>query len=123
MLQELVDNRLLDYVAMDIKTYAERYDTLCREKIEMDDILASVHIILSANTSYEFRTTCAKPFVCKDNIEDMAEMIRGAKLYYLQKCTEQKKTNENAHYRALDDQELTVLKFMAAPYVEMCAIR
>ena len=123
MLQELVDNRLLDYVAMDIKTYAEQYDRLCREKIEMDDIFLSVHIILSADMPYEFRTTCAKPFVCKDNIEDMVKMIRGAKLYYLQKCTEQKKAHESPHYQALDDQELTELKFMAAPYVEMCAIR
>ena len=123
MLQELIDNRLLDYVAMDIKTYAEQYDSLGREKIEMDDILASVHIILSVNMPYEFRTTCAKPFVCRDNIEDMAKMIKGAKLYYLQKCTEQKKIHENAHYQALDDQELAELKFKAAPYVEMCAIR
>ena len=123
MLQELIDNSLLDYVAMDIKTYAEQYNKLCREKIEMDDILASVNIILSANIPYEFRTTCVKPFVCRDNIEDVAKMIRGAKLYYLQKCTEQKNSNEKVFYQALDDEELTELKFKAAPYVEMCDIR
>ena len=114
---------LLDYVAMDIKTDAEQYDKLCREKIEMDDILASVNIILSANMPYEFRTTCVKPFVCRDNIEDVAKMISGAKLYYLQKCTEQKNANEKDFYQASDDEELTELKFKAAPYVEMCAIR
>ena len=123
MLQELIDNHLVDYVAMDIKTYAEQYDALCTELIEMDDILACVHIILSVNIPYEFRTTCAKPFVCRDNIEDLAKMIRGAKLYYLQKCNEQKKTHENAYYQALDDQDLTELKFKATPYVEKCAIR
>jgi pyruvate formate lyase activating enzyme len=123
MLQELIDNSLLDYVAMDIKTYAEQYNKLCREKFEMDDILASVNIILSANIPYEFRTTCVKPFVCRDNIEDVAKMIRGAKLYYLQKCIEQKNTNEKVFYQALDDEELTELKFKAAPYVEMCDIR
>jgi pyruvate formate lyase activating enzyme len=123
ILQELIDNSLLDYVAMDIKTYAEQYDKLCREKIEMDYILASVNIILSANIPYEFRTTCVKPFVCRDHIEDVAKMISGAKLYYLQKCTEQKNANEKYFYQALDDEELTELKFKAAPYVEMCAIR
>ncbi len=123
MLQELIDNRFLDYVAMDIKTYAEQYDKLGREKIEMDDILASVNIILSANIPYEFRTTCVKPFVCRDNIEEVAKMIRGAQLYYLQKCTEQKNTNGKDFYQALDDEELAELKFKAAPYVERCEIR
>jgi pyruvate formate lyase activating enzyme len=123
MLQELIDAALVDYVAMDIKTDAEQYDKLCREKIEMDDILASVDIILSAGMPYEFRTTCVKPFVCRDNIEDLAKMIRGAKVYYLQKCTEQKNTNAKRFYRAIDDEELAELEFRAAPFVDMCAIR
>jgi len=123
MLQELIDNRLLDYVAMDIKTDAEQYAKLGREKIVIDDIFASVNIILSANIPYEFRTTCVKPFVCRDNIAVLAKMISGAKLYYLQKCTEQKNTNKNAIYQALDDEELLELKYKAAPYAEMCAIR
>jgi pyruvate formate lyase activating enzyme len=123
MLQELIDNRLLDYVAMDIKTDAEQYAKLGRERIVMDDILASANIILSANIPYEFRTTCVKPFVCRDNIADLAKMISGAKLYYLQKCTEQKNTNKNDVYQALDDEELVELMYKAAPYAEMCAIR
>jgi len=123
ILKGLIDAGILDYVAMDIKTDAEQYDKLCKEKIEMDDILKSVNIILTANLPYEFRTTCVKPFVCKDNIEDVAKMISGAKLYYLQKCTEQKNKNKNDFYQASDDEELTELKFKAAPYVELCAIR
>ncbi len=123
MLQELIDHSLLDYVAMDIKTDAEQYDKLCREKIEMDDIIKSLNIILSANTPYEFRTTCVKPFVCRDNMEDVAKMIKGARLYYLQKCTGQKNTNENDFFQVLDDEELTELKLKAASYVEMCKIR
>jgi len=123
MLQELIDAGLLDYVAMDIKTDAEQYEKLCKEKVEMDDILASIDFILSAGMPCEFRTTCVKPFVCRDNIEDLAKMIKGAKLYYLQKCSEQKNTNEKDVYQALDDGELTELKFKATPYVEMCQIR
>ncbi len=123
MLQDLIDKSLLDYVAMDIKTHAEQYEKLCREKIEVDDILASVNIILTANMPYEFRTTCVKPFVCRENIEDLAKMIRGAKSYYLQKCTEQKNTNRKDFFQALADEELTELKNIAAPYVEMCEIR
>jgi pyruvate formate lyase activating enzyme len=123
MLKELIDSNLLDYVAMDIKTYAEHYDKLCREKIGMDDILASIDILLSGDKPYEFRTTCVKPFICRDNIDKVAGMITGAKLYYLQKCTDQKNAHGKNSYQALDHEELTELKFKAAPYVEMCAIR
>ncbi len=105
MLRELIDNSLLDYAAMDIKTHAEQYDKLCRGKIEVIDILDSVNTILTANIPYEFRTTCVKPFVCRDNIEDLVKMIRGAKLYYLQKCTEQKNTNRKDFFQALADEE------------------
>ena len=123
VLRELIDKNLLDYVAMDIKTYAEHYDTLCREKISMDDILASIDILLSGHKPYEFRTTCVKPFICRDNIDKIAGMITGAKLYYLQKCTDQKNAHGKYKYQALGHEELTELKFKAAPYVEMCAIR
>ena len=123
MLKDLMEAHLLDYLAMDIKTCAELYDKLYRDRIDMADILASINIIQSANIPYEFRTTCATPFVCRDNIEDVAKMISGAKLYYLQKCTEQKNTNGNNSYQALDDGELTELKYKAAAYVEMCEIR
>ena len=123
MLKGLIANRLLDYVAMDIKTYAEQYDKLCREKIELDDILDSINIILAANIPYEFRTTCVKPFVGRDNIEDLAKMIKGAKLYYLQKCTEQKNTKGKDFFQALGYEELIELKNKAALCVERCEIR
>ena len=122
-LRELMDNRLLDYVAMDVKTCAELYHKLSRDRIEMDNILESTDIIQTANLPYEFRTTCVKPYVCRDNIEDIVKMINGARLYILQKCTEQENTNGNDVYQALDDAELAELKSKAAPYVEMCKIR
>jgi pyruvate formate lyase activating enzyme len=123
ILRDLIDNRILDYVAMDIKTCAELYAKLYRDKVEMEDILASIDIIQSGNIPYEFRTTCATPFVCRDNIEDVAKMIKGAKQYYLQKCTEQKNTNGNGRYQALVGEELAELKAKASPYVQMCEIR
>ena len=123
ILRDLMDNSLLDYVAMDIKTCAELYAKLYRDKVEWEDILASIDVIQSGNIPYEFRTTCATPFVCRDNIEDVAKMIKGAKQYYLQECTEQKNTNGNGRYQALDGEELIELKARAAPYVQMCEIR
>ena len=123
MLRELMDNRLLDYVAMDIKTCAELYHKLYKERIEMNDVLESIDIIQSTTIPHEFRTTCVKPFVCRDNIEDVAKMINGARLYILQKCIEQDTTNGSGFYQALADEEMAELKYKAAPYAQMCKIR
>ena len=108
---------------MDIKTCTELYDNLYRDRIELDDILASINIIQSAKIPYEFRTTCAAPFVCRDNMEDIVKMISGAKLYYLQKCTKQENLKGDGFYQALNEDELIELKVKAAPYVEVCEIR
>jgi len=123
LLRELIDNDLLDYVAMDLKTHSGNYDKLWKGRIDMDDILSSVNILLSGGKPYEFRTTCVKPFVCRDNIDQVAGMIAGARLYYLQRCTDQNNSHGKCGYQALDRRELNELKFRAAPYVKLCEIR
>jgi pyruvate formate lyase activating enzyme len=123
LLRELIASDLLDYVAMDIKTHAGNYDKLCREKIDVNDILSSIDTILSGDKPYEFRTTCVTPFVCRDNIDQVAGMITGARLFYLQRCTDQGNMRGKNGYRALDRRELTDLKCKAASYVKLCRIR
>ena len=123
LLRELVDSDLLDYVAMDIKTHAGYYEKLCRERIDVNDILSSIDILVSGDKPYEFRTTCVTPFVCRDNIDQVAGMITGARLYYLQRCTDQSNMHGKNEYRALDHRELTDLKRKAASYVKLCEIR
>ena len=123
LLRQLVDSDLLDYVAMDIKTHAGYYDKLSRNGIGVDDILASIDILISGTKPYQFRTTCVKPYVSRDNIDEIAGMITGARLFYLQRCTVRENTHGNNAYQALDRGELTELKCKAAPYVGMCEIR
>jgi len=123
LLRQLVDSDLLDYVAMDLKTHAGYYAKLSRGRIGMDDILASINILMSGNQPYEFRTTCVKPYVCRGTIDQIAGMITGARLYYLQRCTARQNTHGNNGYQALDQGELNELKCKAAPYVDKCEIR
>ncbi len=123
MLRDLIDNALLDYVAMDIKTDAERYGELFKEKIGLDNIWASIDILRSGDIPHEFRTTCVAPFISMENVGRVVGLIKGAKLYYLQKCSDPQNTAAHSEYRPLGDAELVDLKFRAAAYVENCAIR
>lgn len=57
MLQQLIDLRLIDYIAMDIKHTWEKYDTITGIHIDPHIYQKSVSIIKQSGILYEFRTT------------------------------------------------------------------
>lgn len=84
-LAELLKNRLVDYVAMDIKNSKEKYaETAGIKNINLSDIEKSINLLKSSDIDYEFRTTVVKEFHTEADIEKIAEWIRGAKGYFLQ---------------------------------------
>ena len=85
IVKELVDLKLIDYVAMDIKNSYEGYSkTVGLENINEKAILESINYLLSGAVDYEFRTTLVREFHNDDDIRNIAKMIKGAKRYYLQ---------------------------------------
>jgi pyruvate formate lyase activating enzyme len=57
ILRYLIDNNLIDYVAMDVKAPPEKYEQVCGCDIDMDDINNSINLIKSSGMKHEFRTT------------------------------------------------------------------
>ena len=86
VLNTLIRDKLIDYVAMDIKTCFDDYNTVTNVKdSSVDNVKRSFEILLAGNVDYELRTTLVKEFHDKDKIAKMAEDIKGAKRLYLQK--------------------------------------
>ena len=86
LLKEILDEGLLDYVAMDIKNSEKRYaETTDCPHLNMENIKKSIEILKKNQVNYEFRTTIVKEFHDEVSIKEMGEMIRGAKILYLQK--------------------------------------
>ena len=84
-LKELVDEGLIDYVAMDIKNCLEKYpETVGVENFDITPIKESVSYLLSNPIPYEFRTTVVKEFHTADDFKKIASWIKGANAYYLQ---------------------------------------
>lgn len=83
MLAELVSNRMVDYVAMDIKAPPERYPEVAGKNIDVEAVQRSVQFLLKGDSDYEFRTTFA-PMLQKEDILKIATWIRGTRRYYLQ---------------------------------------
>ncbi len=85
LLSTLIDEGLIDYCAMDIKSSRENYHILSGvEGLDVSPIEESVKILLSGKIEYEFRTTVVKPYHKKEDFVKIGEWIRGARAYFLQ---------------------------------------
>ncbi len=85
-LSQLIDDGLLDYVAMDIKNSPDMYGVTCG--ILGDGILSqveeSVEILMENKVDFEFRTTLVSPYHTQDSIRRMGQWIAGDEKLYLQ---------------------------------------
>ena len=89
VIKDLYESKLIDYVAMDIKNSEEKYPLATGTKlVDMERIKQSIQYLKSSGIDYEFRTTLIDEFHKMEDIQKMAELIKGAKKLYLQKFVE-----------------------------------
>ncbi len=98
-LKELIDENLIDYVAMDIKASKKKYEILTNSKVNIKKIEESIKLLQNSRIDYEFRTTFAPKLLIKDDIIEIAKWISGSKKFYLQ----QFKTNTPLVSAKLED--------------------
>lgn len=84
VIKELIDEQLVDYIAMDIKHLFTKYQDVIKTNTNVDNIKKSIDIIKKSNIEHEFRTTLIKNFHDMDTIMDLCELIGFKDTYYLQ---------------------------------------
>jgi len=91
MLKNILAEKLVDYLAMDLKAAPEDYPHATGTKFDFSKIKESVKLIMSslpagrqAAVPYEFRTTCVPGFIDEAAMVKMGEFIQGADKWYLQ---------------------------------------
>ncbi|MDY0133295.1 MAG: anaerobic ribonucleoside-triphosphate reductase activating protein [Desulforegulaceae bacterium] len=120
ILEKLLNENLLDLVAMDIKTPFDQYNKLItNEKNIEENLRKSINLIISSNTDYYFRTTSAKPFVTKENLIEIIKEIKGTKKYVLQKFKDKKVLDPDFFdgIEQFSDDEFKNLKSKAEEYI------
>lgn len=88
MIKRLIDDNLVDYIAMDIKAplTKEKYAKASgKEDVDIDKIKESVFLIKNSIVDYEFRSTIVPSIHSKEDIIQMANDISPAKKYFLQR--------------------------------------
>ena len=112
LLKELLDNHLLDYVAMDIKAPLEenKYTLVAGVEVDLSRINQSIQLLLDADIPYEFRTTVLPLFVTREDVLAIARVIKGGKKYVLQNFNPQNpldpRLKEEAPYQPAELEEI-----------------
>ncbi len=90
VLKKLIDAKLVDFIAMDIKNQLENYDKTTGTKVDKERIKLSINLIMNSKIPYEFRTTVVPGIHTEKDFDEIAEWISGAEAYYLQEYREGK---------------------------------
>ena len=84
LLTELINEGMLDYVAMDIKNSPENYTKTCGGIDVLAKAQESVKILMNSDVEFEFRTTVCHPLHTTEDIRQIGAWLKGTKKYFIQ---------------------------------------
>ena len=124
-LKALLDEGLVDYVAMDIKNGKAKYLETAGVSGEalLSRVKESIAIIMASGVAYEFRTTVVKGLHTKESLLSAFAMIKGAERYFLQGFVDSGALIEGQGLAAFSKAEMQEFVSLAAPFVKSVALR
>jgi pyruvate formate lyase activating enzyme len=121
MLEKLIDEKLIDSIAMDIKAplTKEDYESITNVKGMLENVKKSISLIMQSDLEYEFRTTVVPSIHSEKDIEEIANHIKDAKLFILQKfLPENALDSKLKKLKTQNDDEMKKLAEIARKYVK-----
>ena len=123
-LSEIVKNKLVDRVAMDIKNAPEEYArTIGLKSFDIAPVERSKEMLLRGDIDYEFRTTVVKGIHTKESLIGAAKWIEGAKEYYLQQFKDSGNLILPDGLSAYDEKQMHALADAVRDYVPTVEVR
>jgi len=124
VIKKVIEEKIVDYIAMDIKGPPVKYGRLAGVKVNIRDVEASIALIKNTGLEYEFSTTVVKDFLAPGDFEEIGSLIEGAGLYCLQKFVPSKAVApEGLSYQTYSDEEFEGIKKIMLKYVKQCCVR
>ncbi len=122
-LEKLVSNKLVDYVAMDIKNVKSEYTrTIGLNDYDLSEVERCVDYLKQGHVDYEFRTTLVKEFHENVDFSEIGRWLNGARNYYLQNF-EDNGTCIESGLHSLDINKIREIRDILKPYIENVSIR
>jgi len=130
MIKNLIDEKLIDYIAMDVKAPKRKYTEAIDLKKSfsknlLKNIERSIDILKQADIDYEFRTTMIPKLLGKEDIIEIVRWIGPAKKYCLQNFQGERDT-VNFEFKEINPclkEYLFDIQKIISPYFEICEVR
>jgi pyruvate formate lyase activating enzyme len=123
MLKEIIDRKLVDYIAMDVKAPLDSYERITNVKTNLEDIQRSIDLIRSFG-SYEFRITVVPKLFDENSAKCIGEWLKGSKRFFIQNFKGVKTLDRSfVGGKSFTKEELTNFCNIMKPYFDKCEIR
>ena len=129
VLGHLLEQGLLDYVAMDVKASRENYaraagwEQNLPESFQLEHIEESIALLQNSGIPYEFRTTAVKGLHTVEEFEEIGRWLSGSKAYFIQSYREDGEILNGAGLESFSMEELREMLRLAGKYIERVELR
>lgn len=123
-LRALMEEGLVDFVAMDVKNAPALYaETAGCKLLDMGAVERSREYLMGGAVPYEFRTTLVRGLHTPESVRAAAEWIAGARAYYLQQFRDSGDVIAAAGLGAFADDEMRAMADIVRPFVPSVRLR
>ncbi|HHX16389.1 MAG TPA: anaerobic ribonucleoside-triphosphate reductase activating protein [Mollicutes bacterium] len=110
VLEKILDEGIIDYIAMDIKNTFDKYAETIGCEVDLKRIKQSIKIIEDSNIEYEFRTTINKKNHTTPDIEEIITYIKDKNKYFIQNYQYSKEQICKKDFGRFEEDELNKIK-------------
>ncbi len=120
----LIEEKLVDYISMDIKAPLAKYPILTGVNTDTKKIKESIGILQGSGIDYEFKTTVVFPLLQKEDFIQIGKLVENAKIHFLQRFVPNVVLDKKClYYPKVKEKELEEIKEIMLKYVKVCRIR
>lgn len=137
VLKQLIEKKLIDYVAMDVKAPKDRYSKITgitdffnekRARLWEEDVVRkinqSIAILKKGEIEFEFRTTVVPNFLEKEDVLEIAKWISPTPKYYLQEFKPWGTVNPKfKNTKPYNHEYLLEILEAVRPFFDICELR
>ena len=124
VIKELLDENLLDYVAMDIKASPKKYNEVTRCNVNLELIKSTIKILKNSGVKHEFRTTYL-PVLDEKDIDEITGTFVGKNSKYFIQQFRNVVTNDPKYHKMIPHKSAEVLAAadIAKAHIGLCGVR
>jgi pyruvate formate lyase activating enzyme len=124
VLETIITNNLIDYIAMDVKAPWDKYQKITRSTIKPEIIKKSIELITKSNIPYEFRTTVVKSQLSTDDLLTIGKNLNKSRFYVLQKFVPSKTRDPKyLKKKTYSDDEFEKIRKNVEKHIEKVVVR